>query len=144
MKLTRLFSLALVIATSLFVTSCCACRNASPKVGELEDGKWRLIELNGKAVSAEQSVVLTFNATEKMIYGEAPCNNFFAGYSTAKGDTNNIEIKGAGATRKFCPDSEVEDTFVRQITDIVTIKSEGNNLLLLNKDGNLIAIVSKE
>lgn len=144
MKPRVIFSLIATSIIALAMTSCCACRQGSPKIGQLEDSKWRLTELDGKQVAKEQSVVLTFNANEKMIYGEAPCNNFFAGYSTVKGETNNIAIGHAGATRKFCPDSEIEDKFVMQLSNIVTIKVESNNLLLLNNEGDLIGILSKE
>lgn len=136
----RFFSILMMLIVAISMVSCCACRNGSPKIGQLEATKWRLVEFGGKTVPAEKSIVLTFNGKEKMIYGDAPCNNFFASYATKEGETNNIAISKSGATRMFCPDSEVEDAFVRQLESIVTVKVEADNILLINANGDLIAI----
>lgn len=137
-KLTLLFCL------SILVTSCCACRQGSPKIGDLENAKWKLIELNGNEV-VNYEIVLTFDAAEKMIYGQCPCNNFFAGYSLINEDENNIKIMNPGATRKYCPDSKIEDEFAAKIGTITTVKLEGNDtIMLLNEAGELVAVLDKQ
>lgn len=130
-----------VALAAVFVTSCCACRKGSPKIANLEADNWRLIEFMGEAVPAEKAVTLTFDPEKKTIYGQAPCNNFFAGYSLFKEPEHNITIANAGATRKFCPDTEIEDGFVRQLTNITRLKIEGERLLMLDAEGNMVALL---
>ena len=127
------------IAASALMVSCCACRKGSPKIGDLESAKWELIEFNNEAVTGAP-ITLTFDSAKRMMYGIAPCNNFFGGYSLFEKAEDNIKISGVGATRKFCPDTELEDGFTSKITDVTRIKMEGANMLMMDSQGNLIAV----
>lgn len=133
--------LAAVGAAAVLLSACCACRKGSPKIANLEADDWRLIEFLGESVPAEKAVTLTFDAAQKTIYGQAPCNNFFAGYSLYEDAKHNIDITNAGATRMYCPNTEIEDGFVRRLTDIKRLKFEGGRLLMLDGDGNLVALL---
>ena len=136
--------LTLLFCISMFITSCCACRQGSPKIGDLENAQWKLIELNGNTVGNTE-ILLTFDANEKMIYGKCPCNNFFAGYSLSNADDNNIKITNPGATRKFCPDSQIEDEFASKIGTITTVKLEGQDkIMLIDAAGELVAVLDKQ
>lgn len=126
---------------AVLLSACCACRKGSPKIANLEADDWRLIEFLGEAVPEAKAVTLTFDAEKKTIYGQAPCNNFFANYSLFKDPMHNIDIANAGATRMFCPDTEIEDGFVRRLTDIKRLKIEGGRLLMLDGEGNLVALL---
>ena len=133
--------LATVGAAAVLLSACCACRKGSPKIANLEADDWRLIEFLGAAVPTEKAVTLTFDDAEKIIYGQAPCNNFFAGYSLYEDPEHNIEIKNAGVTRMYCPDTEIEDGFVSRLTEIKRLKLEGERLLMLDGEGNLVALL---
>lgn len=135
-----LFRAAATGAAVLF-TACCACRKGSPEIANLEQDNWRLIEFRGEAVPTDKAVTLTFDAGKKTIYGKAPCNNFFAGYSLFEDAEHNIEIANAGATRKFCPDTEIEDGFTRELTEVKRLKIEGERLLMLDAEGDLVALL---
>lgn len=128
------------IVVGAILTSCCACIQGSPKIGQLEENKWKMVEFENKKVPTDKAIVMTFDNEKKMVYGDAPCNNFFASYSTLKEKDRNIEIKNGGATRMLCPDSQIEDSFVRQLTDITRVQVEGEMILLINKSGDLLAI----
>ncbi|WP_298065121.1 META domain-containing protein [uncultured Rikenella sp.] len=138
----KTFTLAALALTAVVMGSCCACRKGSPKIANLETDDWKLIEFRGEAVPSDKAVTLTFDPEKKMIYGQAPCNNFFAGYSLFKDAEHNIEIANAGATRKFCPDTEIEDGFTRELTNIKRLKIEGGRLLMLNAEGDLVALLT--
>lgn len=125
------------------LSSCCACRQGSPKIGDLEAAQWKLIEFNDTTVN-NSGIVLTFNGAEKMIYGQAPCNNFFASYSLLEGDKDNIHIGPCGATKKYCPDSQLEDAFTMRFESITTLKIDGDKLLLIDKQGTLVGVCIKE
>lgn len=130
-----------LLALVLFIiTSCCACRQGSPIIGNLEKSEWKLIELNDKA-TPESGITLRFDANEKMMYGTAPCNNFFGGYSLYQDKVQNIKISNVGATRKFCPDSQLEDTFTQMVTNVTLVKIEGDSLIMLSSEGKIVAIL---
>lgn len=138
----KTFTLAAIALSAIILSSCCACRKGSPKIANLEADNWKLIEFQGQAVPTDKAVTLTFDPEKKMIYGQAPCNNFFAGYSLFKDAEHNIEISNAGATRKFCPDTEIEDGFTRELSNIKRLKIEGERLLMLNAGGDLVALLT--
>lgn len=138
----KTFTLAAIALSAVILSSCCACRKSSPKIANLEADNWKLIEFQGQAVPTDKAVTLTFDPEKKMIYGQAPCNNFFAGYSLFKDAEHNIEISNAGATRKFCPDTEIEDGFTRELSNIKRLKIEGERLLMLNAGGDLVALLT--
>lgn len=138
----KTFTLAAIALSAVILSSCCACRKGSPKIANLEADNWKLIEFQGQAVPTDKAVILTFDPEKKMIYGQAPCNNFFAGYSLFKDADHNIEISNAGVTRKFCPDTEIEDGFTRELSNIKRLKIEGERLLMLNAGGDLVALLT--
>ena len=136
----RVLASILVIGISALMASCCSCRKGSPKVGDLESAKWELIEFEGQPVLGAP-ITLTFDGAKKMMYGTAPCNNFFGGYSLFEKTENNIKISGVGSTRKFCPDNmELEENFTSKIDDVTRIKMEGSNMLMMDNDGRLVAV----
>lgn len=133
-----------VASVSVLLAACCACRKGSPKLGTLETNGWKLVEFENKAVPESKSVTLSFDPEKKMLFGQAPCNNFFGSYKlleATKKSPNNIEFGAMGATRKFCPDSEIEDAFGREISDVTRVKIDGDKLLMMNANGNLVGVL---
>lgn len=125
---------------SLTISSCCACRKGSPQIGKLENATWKLIELNLDPIE-NSGITLTFDPEKKMIYGTAPCNNFFGGYSLFEAQ-DNIKIGNIGSTRKACQEMAVENKFTAQLSDIVRVKIEDNYLMLINSQGALVAVLT--
>ncbi|WP_283391960.1 META domain-containing protein [Millionella massiliensis] len=137
----KMFAVAAAAFAAVALSSCCSCRKGSPKIGNLENDNWKLIEFRGEAVPSDKAVTLAFDAGKKTIYGQAPCNNFFAGYSLFEDADHNIDISNVGATRKFCPDTEIEDGFTRDLSTVKRLKFEGERLLMLNAEGDLVALL---
>ncbi len=120
------------------------CAKSAPEIGELEQGVWQLIELNLNPVENSE-ITLKFDANEKMVYGTAHCNNFFAGYTLfdAKGTKPNIEFKNIGSTKKMCPDTKQEEEFLAILPAIERVKLEGENLLLIDTLNQMRAVMVK-
>ena len=135
----RALSLLLLIGMSVLVVSCCSCRKGSPKIGDLESTTWELIEFEGEPIVGAP-ITLTFDGGGKMMYGTAPCNNFFGGYSLFEKTEDNIKISNVGSTRKYCPDAELEEGFTSRVEDVTRIKMEGSNMLMMDSSGKLIAV----
>lgn len=130
-----------VLALSVTISSCCACRKGSPQIGKLENATWRLIELNLNPIE-NSGITLRLDPNEKMIYGTAPCNNFFGGYSILE-EKDNIKIGNIGSTRKACQGMELENKFTAQLSEIVRVKIEDDYLMMINSQGALVAVLTE-
>lgn len=131
------------IAVAIAAISCCSpCKKSAPVIGDLENATWMLIEFKLNPVE-NSPISLHFNAAEKMVYGTAPCNNFFAGYTLLDDKQHNIRFSNAGATMKACPDMELEQNFTREMPNVTKVKLEGDYLMMSDSTGNLVAVLEK-
>lgn len=128
-----------LIALAFLLSSCCACRKGSPKISTLEDATWILIEFNNTPIE-NSPITLHFNGAEKKIIGTAPCNNFFGGYSLFDAK-QNIKIQNIGATRKACPDMDLEMKFTQMLPQVTRVKIEGDHLLMIDANDELKAVL---
>lgn len=138
-----ILKISMIATITVLLSSCCGCRQGSPKIGELENTTWQLIELASNA-TPDSGISIRFDAADKMVYGTAPCNNFFGGFSLLKDKNHNIKIGNVGATRKFCPNTENEDKFAMLIATVTKVEIQGENLLMTDADGTLIAILTAQ
>lgn len=134
-----IISVFVLMLSGVGFSSCCACRQGSPKIGELENATWRLIELKLNPIE-DSRITVRFDGTTKMIYGEAPCNNFFASYSLTT-EKDNIVVGAVGATRKACPEMDLEMEFTGVLGSVVRVKTEGDHLLMIDGQGALVAVL---
>jgi len=119
-----------------------ACKSSSPLTNSANepsssssiDGKWILIELDGKKVNdaelQNERPRLEFNSVEKRVAGGAGCNQFSSACTIA-GSTMKIGVMAA--TRMACP-GDLEDRFLKALGAINEFKIE--NLSLYLKEGN--------
>lgn len=100
---------------------------------QLENKRWVLSELMGKAVVAGQgqkAAFLQFDNENARVSGNASCNNFFGSYELREG--NRISFGQLGSTMMACLDMSAESTFLQilQKVDNYAIKDD---TLSLNK-----------
>lgn len=137
----KYFIVALFVALGL--SSCCSpCRKSSPVIGDLENATWMLIEFRLNPVE-NSPISMHFNAAEKMVAGNAPCNNFFAGYTLTDDSRRNISFSNVGSTMKTCPDMELEQAFTRALPGVTRVKIEGDYLMMSDSLDNLVAVLEK-
>lgn len=134
----------LFLAMAVCTVSCCIpCFLASPLIGDLENYTWRLVEFQGTAIR-NSNITMRFDPNEKMVYGTADCNNFFGGYVLYDDFLHNIKFQNMGSTRKYCPNSELEELFVSSLARVVDVKMEGDNMLFIDDRGELLSILTKD
>lgn len=138
-----IIKISILAAVVMVFSSCCACRKGSPVIGNLEKSVWQLVELSDKSIE-NSGISIRFDANEKMIYGTAPCNNFFGGYSLYEDAKHNIKIGNVGATRRFCPDTEVENKFTATLQSVTQVKIEGDNLIMINAENQIVAVLAAQ
>ena len=103
----------------------------------LENTFWNLIELEGKAVEIPTNfkrvyMQLKGNEEEQNLSGFAGCNSMGGTYSTPGGRAIIFEPI---STRMFCEDTmELENAFIKMLTEADRYQIEGRQLLLYKGD----------
>ncbi|HRN40727.1 MAG TPA: META domain-containing protein [Vicingus sp.] len=119
---------------TLIIFSCKSIPNYSSTSNNIiTDKYWKLIELNGKKIIAEQQAKeahVVLKIEENRIVGNGGCNSFFGMYQLKQGDS--IQLSPLGSTKMACLNNNVEDEFLKvlAIADNYTLK---NDTLSLNK-----------
>lgn len=102
-------------------------KNGNP---EVEDVRWKLIELNGKIVEGDaETHFIIFHSNEHRIQAKADCNELQFNYSIRNG--LQLITEPGISTLMACPD-DLEQKFIEAITLADNI-SVGDNYLTLNK-----------
>ena len=131
-----------LFSLSLLFISCCTSKKTtsentnSPKEStEIVEKYWKLIEINGQKVTAENATAkephLILKSEENRVNGNGGCNSFFGTYELQT-NTNRISFSKIGSTRMACMGKNVEADFlnVLETVDNYTVK---NDTLQLNK-----------
>ena len=141
--MNKVIVLAVVAMLAVGMTSCCrSCRKAKPV--EVKGAKWGLLELNDKVIDRvlegrPERFTLTLGEDGR-VGGRGDCNTYFAGYSL---EGTSINIANIASTRMLCPDQSLEDRYFRMLESAVQIKIDGNFLILMDKEGKIIASFEK-
>ncbi|OYX80948.1 MAG: hypothetical protein B7Y83_17840 [Flavobacteriales bacterium 32-34-25] len=131
-----------LFSLSLLFISCCTSKKTisentvSPKEStEIVEKYWKLIEIRGQKVTAENFVTkephLILKKADNRVTGNGGCNSFFGTYELQT-DANRISFSKMGSTRMACLKPTVENEFlnVLETVDNYTVK---NDTLQLNK-----------
>lgn len=97
----------------------------------LVDTKWKLTELNGKAVEykeGEKEVFLQLLSDEKIAYGFSGCNTFRGGYEIKDG--LRIKFGPLASTLMACPNMKIEQEFLKTLETVDNYNFDGKNLVL--------------
>ncbi len=99
---------------------------------ELENIEWRLVEVEGMAISppvGEKWPFLRFDPVKKQAAGYAGCNNFFAVYTR---EGSSLSFGTIGATRRACegPQEGIERDFLKALAATRSWQIRDNALLL--------------
>lgn len=98
-----------------------------------------LIAIDGKEIDYSQpfrNAVLELNPTEGKYQGNAGCNRFFGTFQIDS--AGNWEVSAPGATRKLCPDMEVEQALLSKLPQANKAVRKGLELVLLQDDTELL------
>ncbi len=109
-------------------------------------GDWSVTSVMGKKPLQETRLSLSFES-DSQISGDGGCNRFFGPVKIEppSGDQGEIEIGPLGATRKACGEmiDNQEAIFLAALGQASRFTFEGQSLLLMSADGNLIARLSR-
>jgi heat shock protein HslJ len=128
-----------LITISLLTISLFSCNTTktikAKKNQEITEKYWKLIEINGQKVTADNFASkephFILKTTDKRVNGNGGCNSFFGSYEL-QANSNRISFSKIGSTKMACIKPTVENEFfnVLETTDNYTVK---NDTLQLNK-----------
>lgn len=110
-------------------------KTKADKSSEIQEKYWKLIEINGKKVTAEDFASkephLILKSTDNRVNGNGGCNSFFGTYEL-QANVSRIYFSKIGSTRMACMKPTIENDFfnVLETVDNYTVK---NDTLQLNK-----------
>lgn len=112
-----------------------ACKS-EPTGGKLGGSYWTLstAKLSNEAVKLSNGSEITLIFSEGKLNGTAPCNSYFAGYTT---NGSTITLNELGATKRFCDEMEQENAYLSLLSKAQAYSVNGDKLDLFSTNGQL-------
>ena len=129
-----------VLASGLLMMSCGSAKK-SVSIADLA-GEWVIVEVNDKAVSAEETPFLGFEVNEGQLYGNAGCNSLMANFDLSK-TSGELTFDAIGSTKRMCADMATEDAILQALGEVRSFALDGENLKLNNADGKELMELKK-
>ncbi len=143
----KLKLIAIVVA-AFSLASCGSTKTTSSmenKEAIITDVDWVLEELDGQKVSQlttrDQQIGFKLSAKDQKVNGFGGCNNFFAVYNVAKG--NSIRFDAIGSTRMACPHDDFNESAFFQKLDLADTYAIDGNKLILKQGETVLAVLGK-
>ena len=121
-----------------------SCGISSPKSNKENfnsslDKEW-ILDVNNLSEFNLKQITLTFNKKEKTINGFSGCNSF-NGTFVKTGDL--IAISSLNSSKMYCPENKIEKAYLELLSYSNSIKIEGNDLILMKENLELLKFHSK-
>ena len=127
----NILSACAVAASAVLMASCCG----TPDI----DGKWNILEANGEKITVigDEKPYIEFNTEESKVHGYTGCNLMNGAYTQ---DGRKISFGNMATTMMAGPDENMkaERSVLDAIGKAVSVKAEGENLLLLDEGKNIV------
>ncbi len=106
--------------------------------------KWKLSKMNGVEAGSifDKIPTLSFDTVESRVQGTSGCNRFSGPYQLTGGES--FTVSKVVTTRMACSNKNDEPGFLSALQNTAFSKIEGNSLLFLDKDENVILEFTKE
>ena len=121
-----------------------SCSEAKTDAKKLE-GKWNVIEVKGEKILKEGLPYMEFDMAQNKLHGNAGCNMFNSSFTLDDKDISSITIAPGAATMMACPDIATEDAIMQAMGNVKAVKagSSENEMVLVDQDGNVLLVLSK-
>ena len=134
-----LTKIALSALSALSLAACASQSNTASLDAQLQ-GSWRITSALGLSTEqVDNEAVINFTDSGS-VNGFAGVNNFFGSYQIENGV---ISFGPMGMTRMMGRNQHIEDSVMKAINDIKTIKVEGSLAKGFNAEGTEILVLSK-
>jgi len=118
------------------VMACLVACKSKPIGGQLEGTYWTLssANLDNQSVQFSKGAETSLVFSEGKLTGKAPCNSYFADYSTKAAAISLSEI---GATKRFCDEMDLENAYLSLLSKAEAYSVRGDKLEILSPIGQL-------
>ena len=114
------------------VSSCCNCgKVVSTKGGALTGGQWQLVQMDGRAIVAENDAYTLTFAGDGKVSGKGDCNRV-SGPFESDSKTGTISFGAMVSTRMMCPNQAQEDAYLKTLGTINSYAMDGRILTLFS------------
>ncbi len=103
---------------------------------DIFDKQWEVYRIDDTGID-ESNPSLLFQKESQQVAGFAGCNRFFSSFTV---EGNNLKLGVTGLTRMMCQDMTVEDAFVKALEQVRYFEVSGDELHLMDEDGNAIIL----
>ena len=137
-----------VLSLVCFFTVLISCFSAqNQEVSDLQlQRKWMLVSFRNypKEEFIKAKASLDFSQKNKnSAYGNVGCNNLIFSFKTLK--NNFIQFKGTATTEMYCEGKmELEDSFVKALSEVTKDRIDGHFLKLYDAKGNEMKFVASD
>lgn len=123
-------------ATVFLMASCCS----QPDLG----GKWNVLKVNGEEVTVlgDEKPFVEFNTEESKVHGFTGCNIMNGAYTQ---DGKELTFGNMATTMMAGPEENMktESAVLGAIAKVASVKADGENLLLLDEEKNVVMELGK-
>ena len=130
--------LFVVLAVAFIAVGCCApCRSRVKNAKPLEGTTWHLVKVGGDSYTLPMD---SFNIilNENGLGGRGACNSLLGQYAT--GDKLALRFSHLGSTKMLCPENEDLEMKLIKILSQTTHYDIDYDMLMLIRDGEIIAV----
>lgn len=128
---------AVLIVAVLAVGCCSSCRWRYKNAKPLEGTVWHLVKIGGESYTLpadEFNIILNENS----LGGRGACNSLLGQYAT--GDKFALRFSALGSTKMLCPANEDLEMKMIQILSQTTHYDIDYDMLMLMKEGAILAV----
>lgn len=133
----RVTNLFVALIAVVVMVSC-----AGKKSFNALNGEWNVVSVGELVVPDSVDAFLGFDIAEQLVYGCTGCNQL-TGALPVEVSPEFPMFAAMGSTRMMCADMTVEDALLPALGQVVDFKIEGNNLCLINAEGNTVISLVK-
>lgn len=102
----------------------------------LTETVWELVEMQGSDPEDLAKIWLKFEeGSEKKVSGFAGCNRFFGSYVVSD---KQLEFGNLSSTKMYCPQMDIETTFLEKLGEIDNFRISNSNLRLYSGNSKIL------
>lgn len=105
-------------------------------------GEWKIEQVAGIPVNAENEAFLGFDVQENRLYGNAGCNSVMGGLQSK--EPGKLAFESVASTKRMCADMATEDAILQAMGNVKAFDLQGEALMLTDAEGNVLMQLKKK
>ena len=136
----------IIASAALALLALGSCSTSKPVELNTLAGKWNIVDVNGKAISAaseDETPYVGFDVVNGSVSGFAGCNRIMGSFATDL-PAGELEMSQIAATRMACPDMSTEQSVIQALSSVKGYKmGKDGQIELISSDGKSVITLQK-